>query len=153
MTSPAETGPAEATLVDGIDIDAAAAAVRGCPAVDDLDAGLLGGVGTYLPGRRVPGIRIDGNRVEVHVRGVWNQPVGVVAEQIRHVLAGLVGGRAVDVVLTDIAEPGQAEPGALSVAADGSVGSWTSPSASGGPSVASSSAPTTPTVAEIRPSS
>jgi hypothetical protein len=158
------TNPAEAALVDGIDVDAVAAAVRNCPAVDDLDGGRLGGVATYLPGRRVPGIRIDDDRIEVHVRGVWGQPVGVIAAQIRGVLAALSGGRIVDVVLTDVAEPGQARtqlpppagPSSAAtpaVLADGTVEEWTTPSASAGPSGGSTSAATIPTAAEIRPSS
>ena len=159
------TGPAEPTLVDGVDVDAVAAAVRGCPAVDDLDSGRLGGVATYLPGRRVPGIRIDDDRIEVHVRSVWGQPVSVVADQIRSVLATLNGGRIIDVVLTDVAEPGQArtqlplpvtEPAAtapVSVLADGTVEEWTTPSAPAAPSGGNSSATTIPTEAEIRPSS
>jgi len=146
------TGPAEPALVDGIDIDAVAAAVRGCPAVDDLDSGLLGGAVTYLPGRRVPGIRIDTDRVEVHVRGVWNQPVSLIAAQIRQALASLVTGRPVDVMLTDIAEP-RPDAAAAAVQPDGTVESWTRPSAPDGLSGASSSAPTIPTAAEIRPNS
>jgi hypothetical protein len=154
------TGPAQTAVVDGIDVDAVAAAVQGCPAVDDLDGGALGGVATYLPGRRVPGIRIGADRVEVHVRAVWDQPVSLVAGQIRQALADLVGDRAVDIMLTDIAVPGQAQPlsdvgptGAAAVLADGTVESWTRPSAPDAPSGASSSAPTTPTAAEIRPNS
>jgi hypothetical protein len=159
------TSPTEPALVDGVDVDAVAAAVRGCPAVDDLDAGRLGGVATYLPGRRVPGIRISDDRIEVHVRGRWNQPVGVIAEQVRGVLATLGGGRIIDVVLTDVSEPAQAgaqhplsavESGitpAPVVLADGTVEEWTTPSASAGPSGGNSSAAITPTAAETRPSS
>ena len=158
------TNPAEAALVDGVDVDAVAAAVRSCPAVDDLDGGRLGGAATYLPGRRVPGIRIDDDRIEVHVRGVWGQPVGVLADQIRTALAALSGGRVVDVVLTDVAEPGQARaqlpppagPASTptpAVLADGTGEEWTTPSASAGPSGGNSSAATTPTAAEIRPTS
>jgi hypothetical protein len=159
------TSPAEPALVDGVDVDAVAAAVRGCPAVDDLDGGRLGGVATYLPGRRVPGIRIDGNRVEVHVRGVWGQPVSLIAGQIRGALATLVAGKAVDVILADVTEPGQGRPhlpssaietGAdtvPSVLADGTVEQWTTPSEPAGPSGGSSSGTTIPTAAETRPTS
>jgi hypothetical protein len=152
-------------LIDGIDVDAVAAAVRSCPAVDDLDGGRLGEVATYLPGRRVPGIRISDDRIEVHVRGVWDQPVGLIADQIRSVLATLTGGRIIDVVLTDVAEPGQARaqlaPPATGAAtsampavlADGTVEEWTTPSAPAAPSGGSSSEATIPTAAEIRPSS
>ncbi|HEX8304037.1 MAG TPA: hypothetical protein VF612_04095 [Jatrophihabitans sp.] len=158
------TSPAEAALVDGVDVDAVAAAVRSCPAVHDLDGGRLGGVATYLPGRRVPGIRIEDDRLEVHVRGVWGQPVGELADQIRSVLAALSGGRIIDVVLTDVAEPGQAraqlpssaEPAATvapAVLADGTVEQWTTPNAPVGPSGGNSSAATIPTAAETRPTS
>lgn len=152
------TGPAEPTLVDGIDIDAVATAVRGCPAVDDLDGGLLGGAVTYLPGRRVPGVRIADGRLAVHVRGRWNQPVAAIAEQIRQALAPLTGDRPVDVVLSDIAEPGTERVGAGSgggspaVLADGTVEPWTT-SGAAGPSGGSSSASTTPTAAGTPPSS
>jgi hypothetical protein len=159
------TSAAEPALVDGVDVDAVAAAVRGCPAVDDLDGGRLGGVATYLPGRRVPGIRIENDRIEVHVRGRWDQPVSLIADQIRSALATLNGGRVIDVVLTDVADPGQASAqlalpatqpagtAAPSVLADGTVEAWTTPSAPAGLSDASSSAATIPTAAEIRPSS
>jgi len=159
------SSPAVPALVDGVDVDAVAAAVRGCPAVDDLAGGPLGGVATYLPVRRVPGIRISDDRIEVHVRGVWDQPVSLIADQIRGALATLNGGRIIDVVLTDVAEPGQAraqysvpaaEPATTatpSVLADGTVEQWTTPSAAAGPSGGSSSAATTPTVVETRPSS
>ncbi|MEO7262622.1 MAG: Asp23/Gls24 family envelope stress response protein [Jatrophihabitantaceae bacterium] len=159
------TGPAEPAVVDGIDVDAVAAAVRGCPAVDDLDGGRLDAVATYLPGRRVPGIRIVDDRIEVHVRGVWDQPVSLIARQVQGVLAPLTGGRIIDVVLTDVAEPGHArarlESGAAgtsdgvtpSALADGTVEEWTRTSASDAPSGGSSSAATIQTAAEIRPNS
>ncbi|HEX8080286.1 MAG TPA: hypothetical protein VF557_08755 [Jatrophihabitans sp.] len=149
------TSPAESALVDGIDVDAVATAVRGCPAVDDLDGGRLGGVATYLPGRRVPGIRIETDRIEVHVRAVWNQPASLIAQQIRAALATLSAGKVIDVVLTDIATPATATPPTAtpSVPVDGTVEPWTSASASGAPSGASSSGATIPTEAEIRPNS
>jgi hypothetical protein len=158
------TTPAGTATVDGIDVDAVAAAVRACPAVDDLDGGRLGGVATYLPGRRVPGIRLDGDRIEVHVRGLWNQPAALIASQIRGVLATLAAGKVIDVVLADIAEPGTAgtqlqAPGARAATVapaaptDGTVEGWTMPSASDEPSGGSSSGSTIQTAAEIRPSS
>jgi hypothetical protein len=158
------TSSAQPALVDGVDVDAVAAAVRGCPAVDDLDGGRLGEVATYLPGRRVAGVRISEDRIELHVRGVWDQPVARIAEQIRVVLASLSAGRAIDVVLTDVAEPGQAKAqlptSAIEAATtvppvlpDGTVEGWTTPSGAAGLSGGSSSATITPTAAEIRPSS
>ena len=68
MTNP------DTAIVEGVDVDALAAAVRSCPAVDDLDGGPLGTVATYLPGRRVPGIRIGADRASIQVRGKWDVP-------------------------------------------------------------------------------
>lgn len=154
------TSPAEHALVDGIDVDAVAAAARGCPAVDDLDGGPLGGVATYLPGRRVRGIRILDDRIELHVRGVWGQPVSVIAQQLRQALATLSEGRLIDVVLADVTEPDSASAGlsspsatTQSMPADGTVEAWTKPSAPDAPSGGSSSASTIPTAAETRPNS
>ena len=44
-----------------------AAAVLAVPGVAALHPGMFGEVGTYLPGRRVAGIRITDNVVDVHV--------------------------------------------------------------------------------------
>ena len=44
-------------VIDGIDIDAVAAAVRGCAGVAGLDGGQFGEVASYLPGRKVAGHR------------------------------------------------------------------------------------------------
>jgi hypothetical protein len=51
MTVPAgdPANPA-AAVVDGVDLDAVALAVRGCAAVDDLCAGAWGGVAKVLDG-------------------------------------------------------------------------------------------------------
>lgn len=92
-------------LVDGVDIDVLAAAVRNCPSVDDLESGRPGSVATYLPGRRVPGLRVEHDRVTIAVRGMWNIPVGDVAAEIRAAVASLVGQRAIDVVVADLADP------------------------------------------------
>lgn len=48
MTGAAVTGPYDA-IVDGVDVDRVAAAVRGCPAVADLVDGPPRGAATYLP--------------------------------------------------------------------------------------------------------
>ncbi|GEK22025.1 Asp23/Gls24 family envelope stress response protein [Cellulomonas xylanilytica] len=44
-----------------------AAAVLGVPGVVRLHGGRFGELGTYLPGRRVTGVRIDDDGTEVHV--------------------------------------------------------------------------------------
>ncbi|MDT0260472.1 hypothetical protein [Jatrophihabitans lederbergiae] len=137
-----------------VDIDSVAAAVRACPGVDDLAAGRLASVATYLPGRQVAGLRVEPDRVTVQVRGRWNVPVAEVASEIRAALAPLVGTRVVDVALADVADP--AEPAALTPSTSmppqlptgGSVETWRNPNAGVKPSVGSSSATTIPTAAE-----
>jgi len=49
------------------DADAIAAAVASCPSVSGLSGGFAGEVATYLPGRRVTGVRTQADAVEVHV--------------------------------------------------------------------------------------
>lgn len=144
-------------LIDGVNVDAVAAAVRGCPGVDDLDAGALGSVSSYLPGRKVPGVRVGTDEVTIQVRGRWAVPVPELARQIRSALATLVGDRMIDIVVADVADAPsdvasalgpQVEPGA----AAGKIGPWTASSSDVGPAVPSS-APTTPITAEIPNSS
>ncbi len=98
------SGPGIA-LVEGIDVDALAAAVRSCPAVHDLDRGALGSIATYLPGRQLAGIRIEQYRVSVQVRVVWDVPVGELGVQVRRALAPLIGGRIVDIVVAALSDP------------------------------------------------
>lgn len=98
MTSP---GPS----TDDVDVDAVVTAVRTSPGVDDLDAGRLVRLGTYLPGRMVPGVRVDEATVTVQVRTRWNVPMPEIAAQIRARVAPLVGGRRIDVVVADLTDP------------------------------------------------
>ena len=92
-------------MVDGVDVDAVAAAVRACPDVAGLTAGGMGGRATYLPGRRVEGVAVDGDAVVVQVRSRWGVPAGELADRVRAVVAPLVAGRRVDVVVADLADP------------------------------------------------
>lgn len=92
-------------LVDGVDIDAVAAAVRSCPGVDDLAPGVLGSAASYLPGRTVAGVAVVGRRVTLQIRTVWGVPGREAAAQVRAAVRGLVGDREVDVVVADIADP------------------------------------------------
>jgi hypothetical protein len=144
-------GSAQApAVVDGVDLDAVAAAARGCPAVDDLSPGAWGGVVSYLPGRQVEGVRIASDHVVISVRGRWGIPVGEMARQVRSAVSLLVAPRRVDLEVADLAgapgdlagAPGEAPAGGQHE----EVGSWTTSSPGGRPAV-SSSAPTTPTAA------
>lgn len=99
------SGPASG-VTDGVDVDALAAAVRSCHGVDDLDRGPMGSVATYLPGRRqLPGIRVDRDRVTLQVRGTWGVTVHELTTQIHAAALPFVGGRIVDVVVSDLSDP------------------------------------------------
>jgi hypothetical protein len=92
-------------LIDGVDVDAVARAVRGCPGVEDLHGGFPSEVATYLPGRRVLGVRVGSREVEVQVRTAWGMPVRQIAIGIQAAVAPLAGGRAVDVTIAGIGDP------------------------------------------------
>ena len=139
-----------AAVVDGVDLDAVAAAARGCPSIDDLSPGAWGGVVSYLPGREVAGVRIASDHVVISVRGRWGVPVGEMARQVRTAIGALVAPRRVDLVVADLAgAPGElaGTPGeGPAVGQQKEAGSWITSSPGGGPA-ASSSGRTTPTAA------
>jgi hypothetical protein len=99
------TAPAEAAIVDGINVDVVAAAVRTCPGVSDLSGGRFGDVTSYLPGRRVPGVSVDSATVTVQIRARWNVPAKDLFAQISAAVTPLVPGRSVRVVVDDIDDP------------------------------------------------
>jgi hypothetical protein len=95
------------------DVDAIAAATLACPAVAGLDeAGTLA-VATYLPGRRVVGVRVEDRRVLLSVVLASGFPVQSLEAQVRRALAPHVGSRRVDVhvadLQTDLREEGDAD--------------------------------------------
>jgi uncharacterized alkaline shock family protein YloU len=62
---------------------------------------MFGEVGTYLPGRRVPGVRITDAGVDVHVTVFFDSAVRDVAAQIRKAVSTAIGG-AVNVTVEDV---------------------------------------------------
>ena len=100
------TRPADG-IVDGVDVDRVAAAVAACPAVARLTGG-TSGRGTYLPGRRVPGVVVRESAgpspatVEVHVVARYGPAMREVARQVRAALAALIPGSPVDVTIDDV---------------------------------------------------
>ena len=94
--------PAQETLVDAV-----AAATLGCPAVAGMHPGGPRFVATYLPGRRVVGVRVEEDRVLVSVVLRQRASVPTLERQIRGALAPLVEGREVDVHVADV-DTGQA---------------------------------------------
>jgi uncharacterized alkaline shock family protein YloU len=81
--------------------DRVAAVVRSVPGVADLHPGMFGEVGTYLPGRRVPGVRLGDTGADIHVSVYFDAPVRDVAAQIRSAVAVAVGG-PVNVTVEDV---------------------------------------------------
>lgn len=118
---PAPAAPApQVELVDVI-----AAAVRAVPGVANLHTGAFGEVATYLPGRRVGGIRLLPGRCEVHVVIRWGSPVLATAAAIRAAAAASVTG-PVDVTIEDVvvpAEPANPAPANPAQAGPGAAGS------------------------------
>lgn len=78
--------------------------VTAVPGVAELHGGMFGETATYLPGRKVAGIRIDDAGTEVHVAVEFGAPVGETAEAIRGVVAELTSG-PVHVVVEDVISP------------------------------------------------
>ncbi len=101
------------TAEAGLLADRIAAAVAGCPAVAALADGP---VGTYLPGRTVPGVAVRDDLVVVAVVARLGRPLAEAADEVRAAVAGVAPGLAVDVYIDDIqlpdADPGSREDGA-----------------------------------------
>jgi uncharacterized alkaline shock family protein YloU len=76
-----------------VPVEAVAAAVERCAGVASLSGGALGGFGTYLPGRRVAGVRVDDDTVELHVVARWATPIPALADEVRAAVAPLMRGR------------------------------------------------------------
>ena len=97
----------DARTVDHV-ADDVAAAVLAVPGVSGLHGGAFGEVGTYLPGRRVTGIRLGDDLSQVHITVAMHTRVLAVVGQVREAVAGLVGG-PVEVVVEDVT-PGTGVP-------------------------------------------
>jgi hypothetical protein len=95
------------SVVDGVDIDAVHTAVTACPGVARVGSGALGALTTYLPGRRIPGIRINPDSVEVEVVAEWEAVAGDIGRCVRSAVTSLARGRRVDITIADIDLPGE----------------------------------------------
>lgn len=85
-------------------VDVVAATVLAVPGVHDLHAGVAGEVATYLPGRRVNGIRMREPGCSIHVVLHWGAPVLDTTDVIRDAVRPYVSG-PVDVTVEDILPP------------------------------------------------
>ena len=98
MTTPEpERPPVTAELV--------AQTALGVPGVVRLHGGTFGEVATYLPGRRVAGVRTDETGTDVHVTVYYDAVVADVAERVRKAV-GSITGTKVDVTIADVVPAG-----------------------------------------------
>ena len=70
-------------------VDQVAAAVLAVPGVAGLHGGSFGEAATYLPGRRVRGIRLREEGTDIHLTLTYGSPVLATAEKVRTAVAGL----------------------------------------------------------------
>jgi uncharacterized alkaline shock family protein YloU len=91
---------------DQPDAEAVAAAISTCPSVTGLSGGIAGEIATYLPGRRVSGVRSSPGAVEVHVVARYGSPLPKIDAEVRRaVQAAVPGPLRVDVVVADVEDP------------------------------------------------
>ena len=69
--------------------DQVAAVVLAVPGVVRLHGGPFGGLGTYLPGRRVTGVRIDDAGTEVHVVVSTAESIAVTGARIQRAVSAI----------------------------------------------------------------
>jgi uncharacterized alkaline shock family protein YloU len=89
--------------------DAIAAAATTVSGVAGLHAGEFGEIATYLPGRKVVGVRVDDERCEVHITAEYPSDVHGVARGVQAAIGQLVSV-PVAVVVEDI-ESGDIDSG------------------------------------------
>lgn len=90
---PAHPDPAVADLVAEI--------VTGVAGVAGLHSGPFGSVATYLPGRRIPGIRFGPEGCDVHITAEYPADLPAVADAVR-ALVEVVVGPPVHVTIEDV---------------------------------------------------
>ena len=101
--APVTHGAGEAGWSDlSASVDRIAAEVLRCAGVVALSSKGHRPVATYLPGRQVSGVQLEGDRIRVGVVGAMGVPIPVLAAQVRAAVAPLAHGRAVDVDVVDI---------------------------------------------------
>lgn len=90
------------------DPDAIAAAALAVPGVAALHGGPGLEFAAYLPGRSVAGVRLPGDRVEVHVAAVYGTVLPRLAEAVQAAVAPAAGGLPVEVHIDDLTVAGPA---------------------------------------------
>ena len=88
-----------------VDVEAVAQRALRCRSVARISTGTFGEVATYLPGRRVPGVRVGDGRLEIHVVACWGAEVPALAGEVRDALRPLAGDLPIDVHVDDVDVP------------------------------------------------
>lgn len=86
--------------------------VQANPAVAGLHGGPFGVIASYLPGRRIDGVRIaeDGSAVELAVTLHFGQPIPAVVRQLRAAVRDVAGDVRVDMTIVDLVQAERAQP-------------------------------------------
>jgi hypothetical protein len=92
-------------LLDAVDADEVAERAAGCRSVARLSAGPFGEVATYLPGRRVRGVRLAGGQLEILVVAGGGVRVPELAAEGRDAVGPIAGGLPIDVHVDDVDVP------------------------------------------------
>lgn len=122
MSTPSEAVDAEQQPTDAADpAERVAAAVCALDAVHDLHGGVLGEIATYLPGRRIAGVRVGEDGAAVHVVLTWGAAITPATDAVRATVRAALDAPAlrVDVVVEDVAGPGSAAPRTTAASEEG----------------------------------
>ena len=103
------TAVTSAAVIDGVDVDAVAAAVTACPGVSALFGGRGDAIASYLPGRRVRGVEVSAGTVVVTVRSGWDTTARALLTQISGAVSPLLQGNRLQVIVADIDDPDSAQ--------------------------------------------
>ena len=87
--------------------EAVATAVTSCPGVVRMAIGSPVEFATYLPGRRVHGVRIEDGAVEVHIVARPDTVLPDLADAVRRAVAAVVPAAVIDVFVDDLETEGE----------------------------------------------
>lgn len=104
---PSPKSPQLPELVEGVDVDAVYTAILGCPGVAGLGSGQIGAMTTYLRGRRLPGIRVTSEAIELEVRMAWGASAAEIGTAIGRAVQPLAPAHRLEVSVADIELPGR----------------------------------------------
>ncbi|GAA4614345.1 hypothetical protein [Saccharopolyspora hordei] len=94
-------------MPDQVSADELADRLLAHPSVARLHGGQYGEIATYLPGRRITGVRVGERAVEVAVVLRLDRPLPPVLAELRAGLADAVGGVPLDITVADVVAPGE----------------------------------------------